>query len=511
MNSMHSCGNCILCALKEFVEQYLACQMEKGIRLSSSALRKELAKYYETLQKFQLKMPADSIEALSAILEFLHFSQVVENHSEDCRAFCIPHMFFHLELVEQYRCECKCSSEVLPWDFCNFTLQVYIEDLVSKTTDSKYLDVSDSEYRKHSETLDSKGKMPEFIHEQLRENWVSICPSEKPCKIQRANREIHILHLPEVLVLNFIWKHKAHCTQTCKTLASLPTHMDSQMFTNGKNENYYMKALVFYNGSHYISYIYQDTWHRCDDSFIRTVNCFKDLVIDVIHENMWPVAVFYDKVLKNYAEVNDEEWADIEKNAILLDIEAEFHKVTAFWSCVCGERNDEYLFYCGNCKKNRFSDCFWVCLKCSSLNNESAMICSSCKTLKINPSSNSFHARLKSQNFYYLTSDPISEKNIKNTKTQHFLPLQQREDTVSQVLFPNSGAIATQSMYFAKAPDLRPYMSQKIHSKSCVRCQKKANSKSPFCSECKKHYIYCETCHRVSKKNGQLCLCIKNP
>ena len=78
-------------------------------------------------------------------------------------------------------------------------------------------------------------------------------------------------------------------------------------FNPNKGIRYYLNSIVFYNGSHYISYVYDNIWHRCDDTIVREVSSIKNLVSDVIKIGMWPVALYYDTIIKKHKEISEDE------------------------------------------------------------------------------------------------------------------------------------------------------------------------------------------------------------
>ena len=379
-----------------------------------------------------------------------------------------------------------------------------------------------------------RGLMPRYIKEQLLEGWVPVCPENKQCRFHRAKRSIHVLNSPEVLVLNLAWQRKARAVQICKVFASLKNKMRAGEISGEGREEYCLKGLVGYDGCHYISYVYEGRWHKCDDSIVREIDSMREVVADAIIANMWPVAVIYDKVPQEYVEITVDEWVMIEKNAILYDIEAEFHQITSFWVCDCGKQNEDYDFYCSGCLKNRFSDYRWACDHCSSFNNENSVICTVCNTSRLRPTYSSLHQKLKSQDFYFTTPKKsgstvldrkLTDNFVRLSKTQQFeekktlnvsAPINEikpaeiePKPTVSTVIFPYSGVNYTQSSYFrsGEAQDIKKYMSQSLQSEVCKKCNSKCKANKNLCINCEKSYIFCSDCAGVFKKNGQICSC----
>ena len=158
----------------------------------------------------------------------------------------------------------------------------------------------------NSLTLKAKGSFFDFLKVQLFEDFVSLCPDGQKCRFSNSKRKIHILSCPKVFVFSIIWHQKPLAADICKVLASFNFEINTSGFSSENNKNYYIKALVFYNGFHYISYVFEEFWYRCDDTIVRPVGEYKDLVFDVVMTKMWPVAVFYDTFYRKNYDVCDE-------------------------------------------------------------------------------------------------------------------------------------------------------------------------------------------------------------
>lgn len=485
--------------------------------LQSSSLRHSIASYYSSLNKFQLKKPADSIEALCAILEFIHYSYISENpHSQNnCHGNCTAHRLFHLEMIEQYTCQCGCSSEVIPWDYCSFSLQVYIDDLVANTSTNDILDYNDDDYIKNSLAIKSIGILPEYIRSQLLENFVPVCPEKPTCEFKKSVRTIYIVNQPEIFIINLVWRTKPRALQTLKVLASVQERMEFRQIMADTNDIYYAKSYVFYNGYHYISYVWDQSWWRCDDNIVREIFGKKEMVMDIIRSGMWPVAVLYDRRHMESQEPSIKDWIELEKTAIVNEIEANFQNAVAYWRCSCGSENEDFLLYCLNCSKNKLTDAQWNCLSCGALNGESSVFCQQCRSFSLGPTRSSLHSKLFSQDFYFSSRPQVSQtystqidrekhfKEVPQHKSQNFIS---SRENISDVIRKNT-ALKNSGVNFSAHQPVKAYASADMYKNRCSSCNSFCQPQKNLCNSCIKTQIYCEICKRVFTKNGQRCNC----
>lgn len=447
-------------------------------KISSTALRAALSTYYSSLHMFEVGQPADSIEAFSAILECFHFSYLTENRTEDCNGLCLAHKLFKIELIEQLTCLCGSTSEVLPWDYCTFTLQIYINDLILKNNpNAEILSLSGPKYMRKSPTIQSKNTLQSLINAQLMESYIPVCPETKNCKYSKSKRSMHMLNAPNILVISLIWFQNPLATEICKILASIPNKMNSNDFSSSISQEYSIKAIIVYNGSHYLCYIYEDCWYKCDDTLIRVIGLNKDLAEDIVRSLMWPVAVFYDLWDKNFTEVTDLEWMELEKYTILACVDR--ISTDSLWVCPCGTENNQFLGRCETCYRKKISNDHWICNQCYQLNKPAAFICQNCDFTVIKPTYSSLHQQIKLNDWNSSKKSENSSKSVekhelKSSKPQRFGSTKEnpnslnwyhkpRPNTNSGILYrPNPESIPYNSTWSTK---IQPTQSFRIDNK----------------------------------------------
>jgi len=76
----------------------------------------------------------DSAEVLVSVLKAIHNYKKSINLSKDddslCNPLCPSHNTFHISLLEQNKCVCVWTSEVLPYYFNYFTYEIYMNQVL---------------------------------------------------------------------------------------------------------------------------------------------------------------------------------------------------------------------------------------------------------------------------------------------------------------------------------------------------------------------------------------------
>lgn len=474
---------------------------QRSATLDPLPLRSFLSSYYEQVNKFKLKDPADCIEALLAILEILHLEF---SNNADCGGRCISHQLFHLEVFEQYECECRATSEVLTWDFCTFSLNFYADELVNPHTDQSLVDLSNKEFAKLSQSVKVRGKFPEFLKEQLENCSVPACP-EPTCKKKQSKRRIHIINSRPNLVFSIIWFKQPTFLQVSKLLASIPQVLRGAQISSGFSQNLSLTGLVLYNKFHYFSYVFNQRWHRCDDTIVRQMDSFFSVLEDAVQSMYWPVALFYSVGSASAEETSVDSLVNLEKMSILLEIQQTINDASGYWTCQCSADNEDMLLICQRCYRSRFNDYEWECDQCGSLNSEVNKQCLYCNSFLFQPTQSSYHTKLsrnkirsKSSKF---TNPQIKDKdllirsqtgkfNIEATKKLH------DEQKISQK-FVNSTEIIQKALKQG---------TQSSSFNMCLKCSQRVRNHK-LCDDCKMDYWVCNVCEKCCKKNGQRCSC----
>lgn len=504
--------------------------------LDPKPLRVFLSNYYEQVNKFQLKEPADCIEALLAILEILHLEY---SANTDCAGRCLSHQLFNLEVFEQYECDCRSTSEILTWDFCTFSLNFYADELVSEVTQHSTLDMDPKEFSRYSKSVKVKEKFPLLLKDQLEDLRIPACP-EANCKKKSSKRKIHILNSSSNLIFSVIWFKQPTFLQICKLLSSIPQVFRGSQVSSGFPQDLYLTGLVLYNKVHYFSYIFNRQWYRCDDTIVRPLSNYLAVLEDAIRSNFWPVALFYSASQYRAEEVSIESIVNLEKMSILLEIEQSFNDSKQTWTCQCSTSNEDFLLYCSVCYRSRNSDFEWACDKCGRLNSEVIKQCLCCQAYAFQPTQSSYHSKLinfyhkapsKSSNFYYNqtkarpnqstqsvrfdkeNSRKLIEEEKKNM-SQKFLPFGSRTQSVrldqeSPKIIVEEEEKKSSQKFVNSTQVINSALNKNSQSSSfgqCLKCIKRVRN-SKLCDNCKLDYWVCQYCNECWKKNGKRCNC----
>lgn len=68
---------------------------------------------------------------------------------------------------------------------------------------------------------------------------------------------------------------------------------------NPQNVFYTLKSFVGYYGYHYMSFIFEDdSWHLCEDSKVKSIGDFDELLLYIEKWKIIPYLVFYERVYR---------------------------------------------------------------------------------------------------------------------------------------------------------------------------------------------------------------------
>ena len=491
---------------------------QRSAILDPLPLRSFLSTYYQQVGKFQAKDPADCIEALLAILEILHLEF---SNTTDCGGRCLSHQLFHLEVFEQYECNCRATSEVLTWDSCTFSLNFNADEIINPSTDQSLVDLSNKEFAKVSQSVKAKGKFPEFLKDQLINCSVPACP-QPGCKIKHSKRRIHITRSSPNLIFSVIWFKRPTFLEVSKLLASVPQVLRGPQISSGFTQDLTLTGLVFYNKVHYFSYVFNLRWYRCDDTIARQMDNFYSVLEDAVQSTYWPVALFYSVGTSRLEEISVDSLVNLEKMSILLEIQQRINDVYGYWTCQCSADNEDILLVCQRCLRSRFNDYEWTCDQCGSLNSELNKQCLYCHSYLFQPTQSSYHSKLT--NFSSRPGSKSSNFSNPQVKNQDLVNRSQTgkfniDPKISQK-FVNSTEVLQRALKqptqssnsFANSTEVVPNgLKQGAYStsfKMCLKCPQRVKNHQ-LCDTCRLDYWVCESCGKSFKQNGQRCNCDK--
>jgi hypothetical protein len=380
---------CLLCGLKEILSDYTKkTSTERGTAIDISRLRAELAEKFESRNLFSINEPADSMEALSALLSSFHDEDVA------CKS-CPAHDLFRIQVEETLICECKAQKKET-WDTNTFFHHFYVNLIFEQGSEQdKYALLKkkrreDFEVFELSNVIRFENSLQKYIKIQWAESEYKTCP--KDCKIAKSRKILKLLQPPKVFSINLIWKDfNPKLIQILQVLISVPYSLKLDSIYEVNCETVYnLKSVILYGRGHYICAIrtgHNKEWFKIDDERGKIVGdgSWIDFVIDCLKNRFFPVGLFYEEA-ENWEEsgVAFNEWIKLETDLLNFMKNQEDSKEDDDWKCKCGNCNNSNWVFCTRCKLIRPGLSGWVCKICTFYNNSEETSCISCGEVKEN-------------------------------------------------------------------------------------------------------------------------------
>lgn len=381
--------------MKDIFEKYsLYLKYNRKIAIDITDIRKKLAYKYTKSGEFEINSPGDSMEALSALLNAVHDSEVNSKSDSSniiCKPKCPSHAAFELVVEETLNCQCGASNKHR-WDYSTFSHHFYVHELFEdlKNSDPSALLVLSRHEEVACLEVSSIMKCEGRLHEYMRGHWekseVPVCPSE--CKQPKSHKVLRLLSYPQVFVINIIWKEfRQDPLRILQAYASIPYTISLDAIYEGTQPtNHVLKSVIAYGAGHYISAVRasnKKVWYKIDDENSRLIGegSWKEFVKDSVRSRFYPVGLFYEESSKrDNHKMNASEWIDLEIEVLESSKNHEEPQTqsAAEWKCECGVENDYNWRLCKACFKIRPDINGWVCEKCTFLNENTEAICTSC-------------------------------------------------------------------------------------------------------------------------------------
>ena len=375
---------CLLCGLKDIFNQYK--QKSSSTRASPidiSRLRGELAYKYESRNSFSINEPADSMEALSALLSSLH-----DDHHNQCSKACPAHPIFQIQVEEKLICQCKASKEE-KWDFNTFSHHFYVHVLFEETEEKdiyalirkKKIDIEIE--MELSNVMMFENNLMSYIRRQWEDSVYKTCPSD--CKLANSRKILKLKKLPKVFAINLIWKDfNPKLIKIMQIMLSVPYSLKLDSIYDVTGDNIYnLKSIILYGRGHYICAIrigISRQWHKIDDEKGRLVGNWYDFVNDCLSNRYYPVGLFYDETNQwEESGIAPNDWIKLEKKVLNYLKNNEDTQEDQEWTCKCGNSNNSHWTYCTKCQELRPGLSGWICKVCTFYNNSDENNCRSCE------------------------------------------------------------------------------------------------------------------------------------
>ncbi|CAG9324425.1 unnamed protein product [Blepharisma stoltei] len=335
--------DCVTCSVKSIFHQYANIEAQNPV-LDASSLRSQLSTVYSKQNKFQLNDKADAMEALIAILNAFHCSEIGNDSqgvdektcSLSCRHQCPSHIAFNLEVLEQLQCICGSTSEATPWDISTYMQTFYAQDLLKKSrTNSHNLKrISYSSialYKDESSVLPFLKKFAMNLNDVLFNSQLDLCANDSEnCIYKKSKRKIYAVDYPRVYMVNIAWHELIpRRNDTLKLIASLPDKLNLKEIYgdfHSPDTSHYLRGFILYGLGHYIACLLnlEDLkWYKFDDTVTEKIKDGGkyDMVSYIIKRGMHPVGVFYERLEKDHRipELSESEWLAFEKWTLMID------------------------------------------------------------------------------------------------------------------------------------------------------------------------------------------------
>ena len=362
----------------------------KSLPIDITDLRKELAYIYEKTGEFEINRPADSMEALIALLNCIHTSEVLKKTDASniiCTPRCASHRAFEL-LVEE-TLKCLCEAEVTnKWDYGTFSHHFYVNDILedlAQIDPYSLLVISENDElacMEVSSLMKCDGRLHEYMRMQWEQSEVATCPRE--CPNPRSRKILRLMSEPSVYIINMIWKDfRPDTLKILQVFASIPYSISlDTIYKNTKPSVHVLKSLIYYSAGHYICAVRvteKKLWYKIDDERGRIIGdgSWKALVTDSIKARFYPVGLFYEKSeARESNHISPEELIRLEREVLEESKASDVEEVD--WECKCGVQNNFNWKICKGCNSIRSDINGWACDRCTFINESEKYLCGGC-------------------------------------------------------------------------------------------------------------------------------------
>lgn len=271
----HKCTHdhkCVFCAL-QIIFASLKYSSETvdpfGLRCALDALS----------SNFEMKKMADASEAFTYILDELHKATEQEESGFNC---CIVHNIFSIDILTIKTCGCGFASDDM-------------------SHARSWTSILPAQY-----LVDTHAKAPGMSFGKILGEYDRGEPTKCPncSKVALSSRRDFDPQLPKVFTISAVWGYTPKTEDLASFVRFVPQEFNMGDVVPGANAAYRIRGMVVFYGMHYYTYFYKlragsDTvheWKMFDDSLVKPVGTWDDLVRILVRGHIQPVLLFYVKV-----------------------------------------------------------------------------------------------------------------------------------------------------------------------------------------------------------------------
>lgn len=484
---------CLVCGLKEIFSTYSSRTTQSNSSpIDITKFRSELAKIYSSKNLFAINEPADSMEALSAILSSFH-----NDLESKCSFDCPVHSMFSLYIEESMICKCGAIKTDV-WDSNTFSQPFYVNDIfeeIQGVDQYEILKVPKGDFEEMmsvSNVLKFENRLQDYIRSQWAGSIFEVCP--KDCRVSKSHKLLRLCKAPKVFVVNMIWRDfNPRLNKILQALASISytVSLDS-VYEYSSHTVHTLRSTILYGRGHYICAIRLGPlkqWYKIDDERGRIINkgTWLDLVQDCLSNRYYPVGLFYEESNKREeTEIAPKDWISLERRLLEYLKNIEDTEEDKDWVCACGRNNNAHWSLCSGCNKLKPGLSGWICMSCTYLNKNEHGHCRSCTKRRVKDCISSCACK-RSPCVCPKLCDKCGNKytdTCKSCFTGIFCSLCNLE----------LNKVETQICGLCH---------NKSDGRNCSTCKVEINKK--YCEDCIKKFKQCKTCGKFSEQDEVRC------
>lgn len=237
-----------------------------------------------------------SLEAFEDILKYLHIEHVANSVQalpsvalldKGCTPTCIAHDVFSYVLCDNSYCPCTDPTEILNTEM-EYISSFYIDQIIHTASTSP-------------SSFDAI--LSNIVHQDLSQKYrVSKCRNcRRNQKLQKICIKSPKVNTIQTLVMSFTWSDTSSSNiRKFLNILEPVVNIDTVYFMNSKQKDYrryIIRGMITFYSQHYIAFFYsasRNCWVQFDDSNVRYIETWEQVVNKLVSGRMAPVLVFYE-------------------------------------------------------------------------------------------------------------------------------------------------------------------------------------------------------------------------
>eukprot|EP01119_Soliformovum_irregulare_P017419 TRINITY_DN5178_c0_g1_i1.p1 TRINITY_DN5178_c0_g1~~TRINITY_DN5178_c0_g1_i1.p1 ORF type:complete len:459 (+),score=89.91 TRINITY_DN5178_c0_g1_i1:25-1377(+) len=281
--------SCPFCALKMICTQYHFAEDEQ---IPPTALREALSALYQQESRFQMGTIDDAAEAHNALLTCLHNTLAGAQFNEDkkCKPPCMVHQCFNMNIVEFMKCDCGAKPAALPFtEFIHYVPAVRLRE-----QSMNHLALTDSG------DLYCTANLSHLLKEIHRSDTREC----QGCKQMRRVQTTIVPTYPEIFTVGINWSSASATLDLIFDIVNLISETISLIDSFDivqVEQTYQLRGMICYYGRHYNAFFQDEktrVWRVFDDTCVKQVGAWSEVVKRVRDGRFQPMVVFYEKQQK---------------------------------------------------------------------------------------------------------------------------------------------------------------------------------------------------------------------